>query len=104
MTDRAITDGGHDDTPKEQPTRLTYEIGPAEPPSETVVRAVAAFTDTPLIELEPLYDTINPEYLNGCLQSINDDSVETELSFPFNECSVTVTPDKVTVRPQKPDS
>lgn len=104
MTDRAITDGGRDDTTKERPTRLTYEIGPAERPGEAVVRAVAAFTDARPLELEPLYDTIDPEYLNGCLQSIDDDPVETELSFPFAECSVTVTPDEVTVRPRGSDS
>lgn len=95
MTERPIPDGGDRERPPSK-RRTTYEIGD-ERPSETVVRAVAAVTNTPVLELEPLYDVIDPDLLNRTIASTGDD-VQVEFSFAFGGCEVTVTREEVRVR------
>ena len=95
MTDDPIADGGRDD--RSNPSlRFTYEIDEHESPSEAVVRAVAALTNTSSIELDPLYDVIEPGHLDGTFEG-TDGRTETELSFEFNGCEVSVTADEVRV-------
>lgn len=90
MTGPAHDDGGYDRERTDRSQWVTYEIGEDERPSEAVVRAVAELTNRSPLELEPLYDVINPDHLDGILGE-TDDSVRAELSFTFGSCGVTVT-------------
>lgn len=95
MTDNNLTDGT-DRNHVIEPTRLTYTIGGDERPCEAVVRAVAKHTETGILELEPLYHSIDPEYLNGIFEKI-DDGGNAEISFQYNGSTVTVTQEFVRV-------
>ncbi len=90
MSDRHIPDGGSDPSP-----HLTHRIG-NRTPSEAIVRAVAAATDTAILDLDPLYDVIDPDNLDGAFASGGDGS-HLELTFTFNGCAVRVTQDRVDV-------
>ena len=96
MTRRLTPDGGaSDDQPNRRP-RLTYEIDD-ERPSEAVVRAVAAFTNSSLTDLEPLYDVIDPVNVDELFERTSDTPVGTELTFAYSGCEVCVTADAVRV-------
>lgn len=96
MTDQYVADGGlnRDQSAQRQP--FTYEIGEDELPSEAVVRAIAEVTETTVLELDPLYDVIDPTHLDGTLVDTAS-TVSTELSFQFNGYDVTVTSNEVQV-------
>lgn len=96
MTDHHGTDGESNRDQAEHKKLFTYEISDDELPSEAVIRAVAAATDTSLINLEPLYDVIDPNHLDGAFEE-TDSSVRAQMSFQFNSCEVTVTSDEVGV-------
>lgn len=98
MTEIPFTDGGRDDDCSAQSLRFTYDLDEDEPPSEAVVRAVAALTNTSLLDLEPLYDVIDPGQLNEIFEETDDSTVSTELSFTFNGFDVDVTDDEIYVR------
>lgn len=102
MTDRHDADSGIGDGGSGRPGRLTYEIDADEPPHEAVVRAVAAYTNTPVVELDPLYDVVDPHYLDGILaEPDEDDRIERAITLAFNGCEVTVR--RETVRVSEPD-
>lgn len=81
-------------------TELTYPIDESERPSLAVVRAVASVTNTPVLDLDPIYDTIDPDYLDGVDETPVEDS---SITFSFNGCQVTVTQDEVHVQVQTAD-
>lgn len=95
MTDNNVTDSTDRDHAAE-PTPLSYPIGDDQPVSEAVIRAVAKHTNTAILDLEPLYTIIDPEYLNGIFEKIDDDGTA-ELSFQYNGSTVTVTQEVVRV-------
>lgn len=71
---------------------LTCELDPDERPSRAVVRAVASLTNTPVLDLDPLYETIDPDHLNG-LCGRDDACGQTgarAVTFEFSGCTVTV--------------
>ncbi|WP_227356114.1 HalOD1 output domain-containing protein [Haladaptatus salinisoli] len=76
-----------------QAPEVTYEIGADELPSEAVVRATTALTNTPVIELDPLYDVVDPVHLDGVFRESNSRTIHEEKSvtFRFNECLISVT-------------
>lgn len=104
MTDQPTGDGGSDDRSAPRPTRLTYEIDANERPSEAVTRAISELTGTPVIELEPLYDTIDPEHLDTCLEGTSSEPPEIEVSFTYYQCSLTVTASEVIVEAHPSDT
>lgn len=65
MKDSSATSDEIDDVNQPGTAKVTYEIGDNELPSETVVRATAALMDMSVIELEPLYDAVDPDHLDG---------------------------------------
>ena len=69
----------------------------------TVVEAVATATNTPVTELDPLYNVINPDALNLLYTPTNDGNQRQnngQITFPYNDCEVTVHADgEVTVTP-----
>lgn len=100
MTERTTTDGGNRGERPGRPRRLTYEIDPDEPPSEAVVRAVAALTDTSPLDLDPLYHAIDPDHLDEIFGRATDGTVRagSSFTFSFNGCEVTVTDEEIRVR------
>lgn len=98
MSDRPITDGGSNSEPGDEASHLRYDISDDELPSQAIIRATASLTDTPPLDLDPLYDVIPPAHLDGSIQDTDDDTVKAEFSFAFNGCEVTVTGDEVHVR------
>lgn len=75
---------------------LTADIEAAEAPSETVIRAVASLTNTPPLELEPLYGVIDPVHLDALFD--NAALADRSLTFTYVGCSVTVTRESIRVR------
>lgn len=100
MTDSATTNNKTDDVNQPGTAKVTYEIGDNELPSETVVRATAALMDMPVIELEPLYDAVDPDHLDGLFDHSGERLVceESSVTFIFNGCRVSVTGEDVVVR------
>lgn len=90
MTGPPRDDGGIDHERTDESRWVTYRIDEDERPSEAVVRTVAALTNRSPIELDPLYDVIDPDHLDGALGD-TDATVRAELSFTFESCQVTVT-------------
>lgn len=71
----------------ERTTTFTYDGGD-EGLSVAVLEAVASAADTDPIALEPrLYDVIDPESLEGCFETADDELV---ITFTFGEYKVTV--------------
>lgn len=93
-------DNGSKDRLSEQDSDLTYEIDDDELPSQAVVRAVATLTDTPILDLEPLYHVLDPDHLDGLIEGAEDNTrfYESSVTIDFNGCRVTVTEDAVHVR------
>ena len=61
-------------------------------PTASIVRAVSAVTDVRPLELDPLYETIDPDALNRLFdRPENDDSLS--LEFEIDDCRVMVTGD-----------
>lgn len=103
MTENPTTDGGRDGDSSAQSRRFTYDFGQNEPPSHAVVRAVAALTNTSALDLEPLYDVIDPSHLDEFFEETDGGAANTELSFAFEGFDVTVTDDEVRVRERDDD-
>lgn len=97
MTRRRTDDGIENERP-ERSEAFTYERDPGETPTESVVRAVSAVTDTSPLELEPLYGTIDPDVLEGTFGSPEDAPPGASMTIIYCSCEVTVTPREVHVR------
>lgn len=67
------------------------EAGPM-PVSQRVVRAVAAETDAEPLEMEPLYDVIDPEGLNALFEPTKCGPTRSAgtVTFRYAGCAVTV--------------
>lgn len=50
-------------------------------PSETVIREVAAKTDTDPLALPPLYESIDPDALDALFESSEGNSVQVEFEY-----------------------
>lgn len=72
-------------------TTHTYDIGPDESPSDAVLSTVSAFSDTPVLELDPLFLAIDPEAMDSVLETASDGSI----SFSYCGFEVTVTDGEV---------
>ncbi len=98
MTDKN-TDGEAETDPTTRRETIVCEIGEDDRPSEVVVRAVATLTDTEILDLDPLYDTIDPEHVNELIDGRSESAIEdSSISFRYNGCLVTVTRSDVHVR------
>lgn len=98
MTDDDRINWGTDGDQLNRDGELTYAIGDDERPSEAVVRAVAAFTDTRVLDLDPLYHAIDPDHVDTLLDGSNG-AEHARVSFGFNGCAVTVESETVRVTP-----
>ena len=98
MTRRRRTDSSIENGRAERSEAFTYERGSDETATESVVRAVSAVTDTSPIELDPLYDTVDPDVLNGTFDSPADTPPGASFTILYCSCEVTVTPREIHVR------
>lgn len=80
-TRTAGTDGGHD-----------YEADEDEAPSEAVIRSVSAVRGVEPTELDPLYDTIDPDGLDELFGSTvgGEHRGDARVEFTYAGCEVTV--------------
>ncbi|ELY81511.1 HalOD1 output domain-containing protein [Natrinema pallidum] len=70
---------------------IVRQIEGSDSPSQTVLRAVATETNTPVLELEPLYDTIDPEALNTLVTG----NGAVRVAFDYQDFTVTVDAERV---------
>ena len=99
MTKRYITDGGFEGDPSKQSLQLTYDVDADEFHSEAVVRAVASLTNTSPLDLDPLYNVVDPVHLDGIFEtSQSAPTTEGSFAFTFGGCWVAVTREKIRVR------
>lgn len=70
------------------------EFGEEERASEAVLRAIAAVSNRPLLELPPLQESIDADSLN---QLFDAPAASTSLQFEYDEYEVTVEPGRVRV-------
>lgn len=95
MTDEAVDDGREHNDGDE----LTYDVGPEERPSEAIVLAVAAYTDEDVLDLDPLYGTVDPEHLDGAVDPRGEDTPGcASVVLEYAGCRLTVTGEEVRVR------
>lgn len=100
MTDETTRDDRSENCLSSREAAIEYEIDD-EPPSVAVVRAVASLTNTPVLDLEPLYDVVDPDHLDGLFGG--DAALEgSSVALAFNGCRVTVTEDCVFVEERSP--
>lgn len=96
---RIITDGGTD-RDHSSPANLTYEISADERPSEAIVKAVGIATEQSALDLDPLYDTIDPEHIDGLFDNWKGEA-SPELIFEYAGCTVTAIQERIEV--ERPD-
>jgi hypothetical protein len=68
-------------------------IGSAEPPSTTVVEAVAAATETDPNELEPLYSAVDPDALDALFADTGTRRAAGHIEFTYCGFAVVVSRD-----------
>lgn len=67
-----------------------YDPGAKATPSETLVRAIADFADVDPLELDPLYDAIDPDTLDEFVGADELPEVEGTITFTYEGYDVTV--------------
>lgn len=97
MTEETIAD---DSSSTMEETSLRFDRSASDGPGAAVVEAVVETTGTPMEELPPLYDAIDPDTLD---EIFGDDARASEagalLSFDYAGTRVFVNADGVEVRP-----
>ena len=90
--------------PKTDTYCLHYDRRSDESVSAAVVRGVAAVTNTSPTELEPLFETLDPDALDQLYRSTADGSGRGDswVSFSYNDCAVTVdSTGEITIEPDE---
>lgn len=102
MTDHPTRDDRSENRLSAREAAIEYELDDDEPPSAAVVRAVASLTNTSVLDLDPLYDAVDPDHLDGLFAG---DSTPggSSVTLLFNGCRVTVTEDVVRVEGRSRD-
>ena len=93
------SDGGRDNGVDHERTYRSYELDDSDMVSETVIRAVAAITDRSPLELDPLYDTIDPDALDSLFHCTGLKQPTTaKVTFRYEGCEFVVTSDHLYVK------
>lgn len=90
MVDDTTEPRQHMDIEAESDTYRTEYQDYAEPPSEAVVRAVAAISGDEPFELTPLYEVVDPDALDALFLPTHDGPTEREGEVAFNYCGYRV--------------
>lgn len=78
---------------------VSHEVAESERHSRAVLRAVASVRNTPELELDPLYESVDPDVVDGLFdRPAPEDSAENSVTFEYAGCRVTVTRTEVRVR------
>ena len=93
MTKPILPDGGFEGYRADH-SEVTYHVTDDKLPSQTVVRAVAAYTNTPILDLQPLVTVVDVDFLD---EQFGGECPDMTLSFTYSDCEVTVSGDVVTV-------
>jgi hypothetical protein len=75
---------------------VTYSVGSDESSSEAVLNAVSEATDSPILELDPLYDAVDPDALDTIFNA-KASSRKVNVSFVYANCRVVVEREEVRV-------
>lgn len=100
MTDPSTPDDVGNYIEDTQPLEIAYDIDEGERPSEAVVRATAALTDRSVVDLDPLFDVVDPEHLDGLVGAPDPSPTHkaSSVTFTFNGCHVSVSGQQIVVR------
>lgn len=82
--------------PNESPLMHHHNIEDNENPSEAVIRAIEILTDTPMLQLDPLAESIDPEALDNLLTEDED----TQVTFTYCDFEITVNGEKIKITPK----
>lgn len=104
MTRIPYTDGGSDRDTSNRSYEVSYDLDADEAPSTAVVRTVATVTNTSPLDLDPLYEAIDPDHLDGLFRRDDTPAVRIEISFSYGGCEVTMTQREVHVRTVEDDA
>lgn len=79
----------------------TVEIAPGEQPSEAVVRAIAEATDRAVLDLPPLYESVDPDALDSVFGRRPDGTPREpgRVVFPLEDWLVAVDSNAVSITP-----
>lgn len=79
---------------------VTERVAPAESATEAVVLAIAEATNRDPLDLDPLYDSVDPDVLDRLVQSPDGERSRSTVEFAHAGCDVTVRADgRVAVKP-----
>ncbi|WP_224450510.1 HalOD1 output domain-containing protein [Haloprofundus salilacus] len=73
-------------------------------PSQAVVERIAALEETDQAELDPLYETIDPEALDTLVETTERSNSSLQIQFTYNDYEVTVTSDGIVSVDENADS
>ena len=76
---------------------VTYPLSSDELPSEAVLKAISIATDRSVLEMDPLYDAVDPDALDVVLRDRNADDRRPRVSFIYAGCRVNVESGKIHV-------
>lgn len=93
MTGERNADGDSSETAAESDHRYEFEAG--ERPSITIVLAVADVTNTPVMDLASLNESVDPEALDTLVRAGHGTRLRVE--FTYNGCDLRVTNDALEV-------
>lgn len=79
-----------DSTTPSAATRATYDWSTV-PPSTAVVETIAAHADCDATELNPLYDTVDPDGLNAVVRSNAERETENSVSVSLEHAGYEIT-------------
>lgn len=99
MSGTPAGDGGTRDDSGD-PTYHTDEIGPDERASEAVVRAVGAVTGRSPLELDPLFEVVDPDALDALFEPPPDEEARTDVrvTLRLGGCEVTIEGRRMRIR------
>lgn len=78
---------------KTETYRLAHDWRDDRSLTSTVIDAVSAVTNTPSTEIDPLYESVNPDALNAVYEPTHAGELRREggcISFRVDDCDVTV--------------
>lgn len=80
--------------PQDRPIEISANFAREHEPIHTILETVGVATNTPVLDLEPLVKTLDPEALSSLFAgNKGSDGQNTELKFEYEGCTVTVSSD-----------